>query len=258
MHNFASDLTPEPVLKTIIIDDEPKARKAIANIIEKYFPDIIIAETADNVKSGIAALKSHKPEIVFLDIQLGNSTGFDLLKEFGAINFKVIFITAYEKYAIKAFRFSAIDYILKPINPDDLIEAIKKTEAILNTENMNIKLNILLANREKETKKIVLRTSDSLKVANIQDIVRCEADGNYTRIYFNHGNKILVSRSLREFDEMLTEYGFFRVHNAHLINMAYLERCEKTKGGNVYMKDRAEIPVAFARKQSLIKALEQL
>lgn len=246
------------MLKAVIIDDEPKARKAISNILEKHCPNISIAATGDSLKSGLEAIKNNQPDIVFLDIQLGNATGFDLLKEAGTVNFKVIFITAYEKFAIKAFRFSAIDYILKPINPAELLEAVQKTEEILNTENMNIKLNILLTNREKETKKIVLKTSDSLNVANIQDILRCEAYGNYTWIYLNNSKKVLVSRSLKEFDDMLSEYGFFRVHNAHLINMAYLERCEKTKGGNVYMKDQAEVPVAFARKQALLKALEQL
>lgn len=246
------------MLKAVIIDDEPKARKAIANVLEKYCPNIAIAGYADSVKTGIDIIHEQKPDLVLLDIQLGNSTGFDLLKAIGTVNFKVIFITAYEKYAIRAFRFAAVDFILKPINPDELKEAIQKAEIMLNAENLNVKLNILLSNREKETKKIVLKTADSLIVANIQDILRCEADGNYTWVYFNNGKKNIISRSLKEFDEMLYEFGFFRVHNAHLINLTYLDRCEKTKGGNVYMKDNSEIPVAFARKQSLLKALELL
>lgn len=242
------------MLKILIVDDEPKARKVISGILEKHFNNLSIT-TASGIKAAIEIINRNKPDILLLDIQLEDGTGFDLLRKLEQIDFKIIFVTAYEKFAIQAFKFSAFDYILKPINPDELIQAVQRAGEIINNENIGIKLNILLSNREKEAKKIVLKTADSLHVANIQDIVRCEADGNYTRIYFSNGKKLLVSKTLKEFDELFSEFGFFRVHNAHLINIAYIERCEKTKGGNVFMKDESIVPIAFARKQSLMELL---
>ncbi len=244
------------MLKILIVDDEPKARKAIAGLLEKNFNNLTIT-SAHSVQSAIEAININNPDLLLLDVQLEDGTGFDLLGKLKQINFKIIFVTAYDKYAITAFKFSAFDYILKPINPDELIQAVHKADEIINKENIGIKLNALLSNREKEAKKIVLKTANSLHVTNIQDITRCEADGNYTRIFFNDGKKLLVSKTLKEFDELFSEYGFFRVHNAHLINLAYIERCEKTKGGNVFMKDDSKVPIAFARKQSLLELLQK-
>jgi len=243
------------MLKILIVDDEPKTRKVISAILEKHFNNHSIT-TASGIKAAIEIINRNKPDILLLDIQLEDGTGFDLLRKLEQIDFKIIFVTAYEKFAIQAFKFSAFDYILKPINPDELIQAVQRAGEIINNENIGIKLNILLSNREKEAKKIVLKTADSLHVANIQDIVRCEADCNYTRIFFNNGKKLLVSKTLKDFDELFSEFGFFRVHNAHLINIAYIERCEKTKGGNVFMKDESIVPIAFARKQSLLELLK--
>lgn len=244
------------MLKILIVDDEPKARKVIASILEKYFNNLSIT-IAHSIKSAIETININKPDLLLLDVQLDDGSGFDLLSKLEQINFKIIFVTAYEQYAIRAFKFSAFDYILKPINPDELIQAVQRADEIISKENIGIKLNILLSNREKEAKKIVLKTADSLHIANIQDIVRCESDGNYTRIFFNNGKKLLVSKTLKEFDELFSEFGFFRVHNAHLVNISYIERCEKTKGGNVFMKDDSIVPIAFARKQSLLELLKK-
>lgn len=245
------------MLKILIVDDEPKARKVITAILEKHFNNNVNISTADSVKSAVETINNSKPDLILLDVQLGDGTGFDVLSKLEQTNFKIIFVTAYEQFAIKAFKFSAFDYILKPINPNELIQAIQRADEVINKENIDIKLNILLSSRQKEAKKIVLKTADSLHVVNIQDIVRCEADGNYTCIYFNDKKKLLVSKTLREFDELFTEYEFFRVHNAHLINITYIERCEKTKGGNVFMKDESVVPIAFARKQALLELLEK-
>jgi len=244
------------MLKILIVDDEPKARKAITSILEKHFNNINIT-TAPSIKSAIEIINNNKPNLLLLDIQLEDGNGFDLLNKVEPINFKVIFITAYDQYAIRAIKFSALDYILKPVNPDELIRAVESADEIINKDNIGIKLNILLSNREREVKKIVLKTADSFHVANVQDIIRCEADGNYTKVFFNNGKKLLVSKTLKEFDELFSEFGFFRVHNAHLINITYIERCEKTKGGNVYMKDDSIVPIAFLRKQSLLELLKK-
>ncbi|HBX51828.1 MAG: hypothetical protein A2275_03415 [Bacteroidetes bacterium RIFOXYA12_FULL_35_11] len=246
------------MIKAIIIDDEPKACKALINILEKYSRDINIVAQADSVKSGMDAILHHKPDLVLLDIQLSDGTGFDLLKLIGNIDFKIIFITAYNKFAIQAFKFSALDYILKPVNPAELIAAIHKADESIRKENINLKLNILLSNREKEEKKIVLKTAESLHVVHIHEIIRCEADGNYTKFYFTNHKNLLVSKSLKEFDDLLSAYNFFRVHNAHLLNLQYLQRCDKAKGGMAFMKDNSSVPVALARKHLLLELIQQI
>jgi len=246
------------MVKTIIIDDEAKARKAIANILGKFAGEVSIVAEADGVKSGLDAIQQHKPDLVLLDIRLSDGTGFDLLKQLGNVDFKVIFITAYDKFAIQAFKFTALDYILKPINPSELIFAIEKVRDYIQKENLNLKLNILLSNREKEKKQIVLKTTDSLNVVNIQEIIRCEADGNYTCFHFTTGKKLLVSKTLKDFDELLSDFGFFRVHNAHLINLHYLERCDRAKGGLAFMKDNSSVPVALSRKQQLLEVIQKM
>lgn len=235
-----------------------RARKAISSIIEKHCRNISLAAQADTVKSGIEVINFYKPDLVLLDIQLTDGTGFDLLEKIENIDFKIIFITAYEKYAIRAIRFSALDYILKPINPHELISAIQKAGEALTQEHLNLKMKSLLDNRQKDDKRIVLKTADSLFVVEVREIIRCQADGNYTNIYFHNGKKLLVSKTLKEFDELLCDYDFFRVHIAHLINLSYIERCEKEKDGSLFMKDGSSIPIARNRKQQLFEMLQQL
>lgn len=244
------------MIKTIIIDDEPRARDTIADILELYCKNVNVIAQAEDVKSGIKTISQNKPDVVLLDIKMPDGTGFDLLKQLDVIDFKVIFITAYEEYAIKAFKFSALDYILKPIDPDELIKAIEKAEQSFHQENTKLKLDAFYSNIEnisKEVKKIVLKTFDSIHLVNVQDIIRCEADRNYTQFFFNDGEKLLVSKTLKEFDEILNEYGFFRAHQSHLVNMAYVKRYEKKGGGYLVMKDNSSITVSFRKKEQLLK-----
>ena len=247
------------MIRTIIIDDEQRARETICEIIKLHCEDVQIVGQADSVSSGFEVIKNAVPDVVLLDIQLADGTAFDLLKQFGTVDFKVIFITAYEQYAIEAFRFSALDYILKPIDPDELKKAVYKAQHSLEQENFGLMLNTFLSNTDnisKANKKIVLNTSGSIHIVKVQDIIRCEADRNYTQFYFNDGKKLLVSRTLKEFDEMLHEYGFLRVHQTHLINLDYLERYEKE--GYAVMKDKSTLPVSFRKKDHLLKILEEL
>ncbi|MEK6616653.1 MAG: LytTR family DNA-binding domain-containing protein [Bacteroidota bacterium] len=246
------------MIKAIIIDDEAKARKAILNILAKHPHEVEVVAQADGVKSGMEAISQFNPDLILLDIQLSDGTGFDLLKKLGDVDVKIIFITAYDKFAIRAFKFSATDYILKPINPSELVAAIQKASEQIRKQNMNVKLNILLSNFEKEEKTIVLKTAETLHVVHIKEIVRCEADGNYTKFYFSNGSYLLVSKSLKEFDDLLSDYYFFRAHNAHLINLHYLQRCDRTKGGMAYMKDGSSVPVALARKQQLLEVMQKI
>lgn len=245
-------------MRAIIIDDESKARIAVFAMLKKNCPDVSVIAEADGVKSGSDAIRKHHPDLVFLDIRLKDGTGFDLLGEIGDIHFKVIFVTAYDEYAIKAFKFSAVDYLLKPVNSKELAVAVEKTRQIAQKENMDVKMNILLSNNQSAEKKIVLKTTDSIYVANIKDIIRCEADGNYTSIHLTDRKKILISKSLKEFDDMLSGSSFLRVHSAHLINLSYLEKVKRTRSGEVFMKDNSAIPVSSSRKQSLMKILQEL
>ena len=249
------------MIKTIIIDDEQKAREAITDLLAAYCPNVKVIAQAENVETGVAAIKQNKPDLVLLDINMPDGTGFDVLKKLDTIQFKVVFITAYEEYAIKAIKFSALDYIVKPIDPDELVQAIEKVEHSIEKDNINLKLNAFLSNMEhinKGAKKIVLKTSESMHIVNVQDIIRCEADGNYTRFFLIDGKKLIVSRVLKEFDEMLEEYGFCRTHQSHLININHIERFDKRDGGSVVMKDGTEVPVSSRKREVLIGLFEKM
>jgi two-component system, LytTR family, response regulator len=248
-------------MRAVIIDDEKKARETIRSIIELYCPDVDLIGEADSVKTGIELINTQKPEIVFLDINLNDGSGFDLLKKVNSINFKTIFITAYEDHALKAFKFSALDYILKPVDPDDLTAAVEKAKSFQQHDNMNLKLETFISNMEnitRDIKKIVLKTSDSIHVVNINEIVRCEADGNYTVFMLAGGKKILVSNTLKEYDEMLSPFQFFRVHQSHLVNIDFISSFEKKDGGYLVMKDKSIVPVSIRKKEPLLRLLEKI
>jgi two-component system, LytTR family, response regulator len=249
------------MLRLVIIDDMQNARELIASLIKKHCKQIEVAGIADGVKSGIQAIKQHKPDIVLLDIQMHDGTGFDLLRKLHPINFQVIFITAYEEHALKAFRFSALDYILKPINSNELMAAIQKAEKIVTPAAASQNLDVLennYSNDNKELKKIILKTIDSIYAVNIKDIVRCESEASYTRFFLNDGRKILISKPLKEYDELLSEFGFFRIHQSHLINLTYFEQFKKTDGGLAVMKDRSEIPVSSRKKDLFLQTIHKL
>jgi len=248
-------------MRTIIIDDEEKARKTIYNYISLYCKEVEIVAQADNVESGYTAILENRPELVLLDINMPDGTGFDLLKKFEKINFKTIFITAYEEYAIKGFKFSALDYLLKPVNPQELIEAVEKARKIIYSENFELRYKTFLFNydnRTKSDKKLVLKTSESIYMIDIKDIVRLEADGSYTTFFINDNRKIMVSKNLKEYEELLTEYNFFRPHHSHLVDLDYMQSFEKRDGGTIVMKDKSTVSVATRRKDDLLSLFEEL
>ncbi|MEZ5196898.1 MAG: LytTR family DNA-binding domain-containing protein [Bacteroidales bacterium] len=248
-------------MKIVIIDDEERARKSIAGILNLSNHNIQLVGEAFDVKSGIDAIREHNPDLVLLDINMPDGTGFDLLKKLDNINFKVIFITAYEEFAIRAFEFSAIDYILKPVDPSKLVDAINRANHLIEQENMGLKLNALFANLENsasDCKKIVLKTAESIYVVNTSDVIRSESDGGYTRFFLVDGKKILVSRNMKDFEEMLNGFGFFRIHQSHLINLKYIDHYSKVEGGAVVMKDNSTLPLARRKKDSFLKLLEMM
>ncbi len=240
--------------KAVIVDDEAKARAALRQLLDSYCPDFEVVAEASGVAEGVQTIIRTRPDIVFLDVQMQDGSGFDLLSQLPQINFNVIFASAYDKFAIRAFKFSAVDFLQKPIEPEELIQACQKVSQQIEISEISSKLEVLMSNR-KSFEKIVLPTMDGFIFVNIKDIVRCEAESNYTRFFLQNRRDILVSKTLREFDEMLSPFGFFRVHKSHLINLSYLK--EYLRGdGAVIMEDGAEILISRRRKDDFLQCLK--
>jgi len=249
------------MIKAIIIDDEKNARQAIKQIVERNFQNIFIAGDADDVKSGVQLISKTSPDLVFLDIKLPDGTGFDILKQAQQTDFSTIFITAYNEHAIKAFKFSALDYLLKPIDIDELKIAIEKVNKTHQVENTKKKVEVFLENINninKEVKKIVLKTSESIHLINVNNILRCESDGNYTKFYFTDRPSLLVSKNIKEYFEMLKDYQFFRPHQSHIVNINYIKQYQKQDGGFLIMQDDSTVPVSTRKKDELMNIFNSI
>jgi two-component system LytT family response regulator len=249
------------MLRAVIIDDIDAIRKDNMAMIKANCPNVSIIGQADSLASGIALIKQLAPDLVFLDVEMPDGTGFDLLQKLKPFAFKVIFITGYEDFAIRAFRFSAIDYLLKPLRATDLVEAVAKAEESLGNDVLEAKLNNLFANleRPKNLQKLVLKTTDKIYSVNVQDIVNCESDKNYTTFHFINAPSLVVSTNLKEYDTLLTPHQFFRTHKSHLINMAYFDHFVKSEGGNtIVMKNKTSIPLSVRKKDEFLILLDRL
>jgi two-component system LytT family response regulator len=249
------------MLRAIVIDDIESIRKKNVEIIKANCPNVAVIGQADSVESGINLIKQIIPDIVFLDVEMPDGTGFDLLQKLKPIHFKVIFITGYEDFAIRAFRFSAIDYLLKPLDPSDLIEAVNKAEESLNKEVLELKLNTLFSNleRPKNLQKLVLKTAEKIYSVNIQDIVNCESDKNYTTFNFINSPKLVVSTTLKDYETLLKPFNFFRCHQSHLINLLYFDHFIKSDGGNtIIMKNKSAIPLSTRKKEEFLALIDSL
>jgi two-component system LytT family response regulator len=248
--------------RALIVDDEVNARQALNNLLKMYCQDIEVVAEAHGVKDGCTKLIELKPDLVFLDIRLSDGTGFDLLKKTTGQNFRVIFVTAYDQYALNAIRLSAVDYLLKPINPTELVQAVVKAINLLEHDDaFKTKIKVLedhIAPSGGQIKRIILNTSNSMHVVDINNIIRCESDENYTYFITNDDQSILVSKTLKEFDELLTPNGFCRVHQSHLVNMYQVSSYEKGPGGMIIMKNKDKVPVSGRRKDYFLKSLELL
>lgn len=246
------------MIKAVIIDDEAGNIELVTNLLKVCDAPVQVIGTAYSVESGYQTLLNNPPDLVFLDVEMEDGTGFDLLKRFKAFDFKVIFITAHQEFAITAFKFSALDYLLKPVSPLDFVTAVKKAEQAISGEEMNIKLETLLYNindQSRTRKKVVLKTLDRIYAIYASDIIRFESDGSYTTVYLSDGKKIMVSRLLKEFDDMLAPSGFVRPHQSHLVNIEQVF-CFERSGSQIIMKDDSIVPVS-ARKKELIMGLIQ-
>ena len=244
------------MISTLIIDDELNARKIIRGIVETLDQEFTIVGEAHDVKSGLEQIKKHRPELVLLDIDMPDGNAFNLLEKIGKIDFRIIFITAHSDFAIQAFRFSAIDYILKPIVSTELFRALNKAKKTFEMEEVNVKLDALLSNlKSNETKKkVVLKTSGSILCVDINDIYFCESDGgSYTRFHFKDKSKFLVSKPLKEYDEMLSDFNFFRIHKSYLVNLNKIVSYEKQAGGSVILDNQTELTVSHRRRETFLQ-----
>lgn len=246
-------------LTAILIDDIPSALEMLYNDIEQHFPEIEIIGTAKSVVEGAKLLQTHKPDILFLDIMLGDGTGFDILEIVPNLRSKIIFVTASDEYALKAFKFAAIDYVLKPYSKEDLELSITKAKSQITPgkEQLEVLKNTVTF-PDKKPKKISLNTLDKIIVVSLDEIVRCKSDNNYTEFYFNSGNKLLVTKTLKHFADILTEYHFLRVHQSHLINTQYIKEYIKSDGGYLILKDNSSIPVSVRKRPEVFEALKAL
>jgi two-component system LytT family response regulator len=243
-------------MRTVIVDDEQKGRTTLENFIRKYAPQLELVGQADSVASGVELINREKPDLVFLDVQMPDGTGFDLLGLLEFSGFHLVFCTAFDQYAVKAFRFSAIDYLLKPLDPDTFINAVQKLPA-KTAPDLADQLEMLLSHKT-EISRIALHSAEGIHLVNIADIVRCESSANYTNFILAANKEILVTRTLKEFDELLTPHGFVRIHKSHLINLAHVQTYLKGEGGWVKMMDGSTVEVSRRKKDRLMSVLGDL
>ncbi len=246
------------MIQAIIIDDEHDGREALRIALERYFPEINIKRICDTPDLGIEAIHTIKPDLVFLDVQMPQLSGFDLLKKVSPFDFEVIFVTAHDQYAIKAIRFSALDYLLKPVDIDDLRVALQKVRERLEHKNTSQQYQSVLHNAQQNGGKIdrlAVPTQDGIEFFHTADIVYCEAQGSYTNILLKGKNKALVSRNLKDFENLLSDSGFCRVHHSFLINMSHVRKYVKGEGGYVVMTDDHYVDVSRRKKDEFLKLL---
>jgi two-component system LytT family response regulator len=245
--------------KAIIIDDIEQARTTIKQDLATYASDFEVIGEASGVVEGAKLLKTIQPDILFLDIQMQDGSGFDLLDLLSEIKFKIIFITASDAHAIKAFRYAAIDYLLKPIDPDELTEALKKfRNSDINENDKYQFLSERLKNHNKPNERLALHSQDKIQIVEISSILRCESSVNYTTFFFSNGDQIVVTRTLKEFGDLLGDQGFFRVHQSHLVNTKHIKEYVKNEGGHLIMKDGSLIPVSVRKRPEVMKMLDSL
>lgn len=246
-------------MKAVLIDDEPHNLNNLQVLLETYCPQIEICALARNAIEGKAALYSHQPDLLFLDIQMPGQDGFALLRSLAEYDFEVIFVTAYDQYAILAMRFSAVDYLLKPININELQEAVARAgrQRRLKVQNQQVGnlMHWLKAQSQKEEMRIALSTTEETRFIRTSEIIRCESSNNYTTFFLSDGARLLVSKPIYEYDDLLGDYGFIRCHQSHLVNKVFIKSWKKEYGDFLLMSNGTEVPVSRGKKEVVRKAL---
>jgi two-component system, LytTR family, response regulator len=265
--NFNNPTTDEAAgnkrITAVIIDDDSNLRGGLVQMLQFFAPEISILGEAETVDEGVQLIHNTSPTVVFLDIQLASGTGFDIIetykKWYGNPKFHVVFITAHEQYALKAFRFSALDFLLKPVDPSELKQVLEKIKK--QSQNNFKNIEVLLEHISKKNdnpKRIALANNDGVHLFEIKDIIRCESDSNYTTFYSNNHKPVITSKSLKEYEDLLTEHNFERIHQSHLINLNYLKSYIKKDGGYVVMADNSKLPLSQRKKERLQTIINHL
>lgn len=247
------------MLKAVIVDDEEKSRENLKILIEEFCTNVQVLALAKSVDEGIEAIENYRPDILFLDIQMQKETGFDLLNRIRKIDFEIVFTTAHAEYAIDAIKFAAIDYLLKPIDINDLKQSIRRVEKKLTNNNLKEQFETLLHNFRADTSdsyKLAIPSSDGLVFINIKDVIYCEALSNYTKIHMKDGKFHMVSKTLKEYEGLLSNYHFFRVHHAYLINTKEIKKYVRGDGGYVIMNNDVSIDVSKRKKDLFLKRID--
>lgn len=242
-------------MKALLIDDEKTSRNVLRSYLTKYCPDVNIAAEAENVQQALQAIHEHTPDLIFLDVEMPQGNGFDLLEAVGEAQFETIFVTAYDHYAIQALNCSAAYYLLKPVSIDELVEAVEKVRKTIGQTTIKPQARVLLENfqvLQEQQKKLVLPLMEGFEVVKLEDIVSCDANDNFTDFHFVDKPKMMICRTLKFYEELLESSGFLRVHKSHLINLHHVSKYHKGKGGEVVMSNGQTIAVSPQKKDQLM------
>ena len=248
------------MIRCVIVEDEEMARKVLKSLLAQYCQDVMVCAEAEDIVSGKNMIETFHPDLVFLDIEMPGGSGFKLLTSIEDKDFEVVFITAYEQFAIKAIRHDALDYILKPIDPKELVAAVEKVKEAKYKKTLKKQYDSLLKNLDPEqlvVRKISLSTADKIHLINVDDIIRCESDNYYTIIFFKDGTSLMVSKTLKEIDQKLEEYDFVRTHKSHLVNMRCIKNFIKDEM-MVVMTDDTKVPVSKRKKEKILEVINNL
>lgn len=248
------------MIKTIIIDDENHNLENLQRLIKNNCPTIQVIATASSVEEGLKVVLKYEPDLVFLDIEMPNKNGFDMLESITNINFQVIFVTAYNQYALRAIKSCALDYLMKPVAIPELKTAVSRVARIVSNKRENQKLKVLVDNLRhiNQAQKIALPTAEELHFVLISDIVRCKSENNYTKFYLINGSSILVSRTLKEWDDLLSSQEFIRTHQSHLVNSNHVKSYVKKDGGYILMNDGSLVSVSRHKKEQTLNRLASI
>lgn len=245
-------------MRGVIIDDEKNIREVLKSLLARFSEDFQLIGEANSVSTGRELILEAKPEIIFVDVELGDGTGIELIRSLQGINAHVIFITAHDKYAVEAFRLSALDFLLKPFDPQDLVRALGKVSEAISSNQLEMKLRALSSymNESSKQKKIVLSDADNMHIIDMNDILWCSAEGSYTRFFIANSVHILVSKNLKSYEEILDSSFFLRIHHSHLVNINHIKRFERSEGGTLIMSNEVALPVSVRKRDALMQLLK--
>lgn len=248
------------MIRCVIVEDEEMARKVLKSLLAQYCPDVMVCAEADDVESGKTVIEAFRPDLVFLDIEMPGGSGFKLLSNVNNNDFEVVFITAYEQFAIKAIRHAALDYLLKPVDPKELVAAVEKVKESKYKKTLKKQYDNLLSNLNPEQlviRKISISTTDKIHLIEVDNIIRCESDNYYTIIYFKNDTNLMVSKTLKEMEQKLEEFNFVRTHKSHLVNIRCIMNFIKDEM-MVLLSDGTKVPVSKRKKEKIIEIINSL